>query len=102
MKTESRGETLAVSASEEITAASAPAFRSAVQGAILPAHKHIDLDLARTRFIDSSGLGALISVHKLMAQRGGSIRILNPQPSIVQLLELTRLHRVFEIVAGKS
>lgn len=102
MKTESHGEILAVSAFEEITAASAPAFRSAILEALLPSHMRIDLDLARTRFVDSSGLGALISVHKFMAQRSGSIRILNPQPSIVQLLELTRLHRVFEIVPGRS
>ena len=56
------------------------------------------MDLSQTRFVDSSGLGMLIALHKTMVGRGGSVRILNPTPSVQQILELTRLHRVFEIV----
>jgi len=50
--------------------------------------------------VDSSGLGALIALHKTMCARGGGIRILRPTPVVHQVMELTRLHRVFEIIQG--
>jgi anti-sigma B factor antagonist len=49
-------------------------------------------------FLDSCGLGALISLHKTACTRNGAVRLLNPTPPVQQILELTRLHRVFEIV----
>ena len=50
-----------------------------------------------TTFVDSSGLGALISLHKHLSERDGKVRLLNPRQSVLQLLELTRMHRIFEI-----
>jgi len=49
-------------------------------------------------FLDSSGLGTLISLHKTLRARNGTVRLLKPAPNVQQILELTRLHRVFEIV----
>jgi len=43
-------------------------------------------------------LGALIALHKSVAANKGMLRILQPTPTAQQILELTRLHRVFEIV----
>ena len=40
----------------------------------------------------------LISLHKTACSRQGSLRILNPTPGVLQILELTRMHRIFEIV----
>ena len=54
--------------------------------------------MSRTRFLDSSGLGALISIHKTLCSRQGVVRIVNPTPQVQQILELTRMHRIFEIV----
>ena len=44
------------------------------------------------------GLGALISLHKTTCTRNGLVRLLNPTPPVQQLLDLTRMHRIFEIV----
>ncbi len=56
------------------------------------------IDLSKTRFIDSSGLGVLLSLNKTLQAQGGVLKLLNPSSAVTQLIELTRLHRVFEIV----
>ncbi len=56
------------------------------------------IDLSQTRFIDSSGLGVLISLNKMIRAEGRVLKLVNPSSAAAQLIELTRLHRVFEIV----
>jgi anti-anti-sigma factor len=66
----------------------------------LPQSRAIEIDLSQTEFFDSSGLGGLVSVHSLASSHNGGIpvRVVNPTPAIQQLLELTRVHRLIEIV----
>lgn len=56
------------------------------------------IDLSNTRFIDSSGLGVLLSLNKALRARGGVLKLLNPSAAVSQLIELIRLHSVFDIV----
>ena len=98
MKISVSGPILRVSEVTELNAVNAPSFRDQVRGAITPETKTVELDLSDTKFVDSSGLGALIAVQKTMAIHGGSVQIVNPTSTVVQILELTRLHRVLEIV----
>src|SRR5690625_2932976 len=58
---------------------------------------HLIVDLEEVRFIDSSGLGALLSGHKSATLRNGSFKLCNLQPQVQSMFELTRLHRVFDI-----
>jgi len=55
------------------------------------------LDLPAVDFIDSSGLGALVSALKRLKQAdpSGDIRLADVQPSVRAVLEIIRLHRVF-------
>jgi len=49
--------------------------------------------------MDSSGLGALFALYRATAQRKDVVlRLLNPTPEIQQLLELTQMQQLFEIV----
>ncbi|PLX85134.1 MAG: anti-anti-sigma factor [Desulfuromonas sp.] len=57
----------------------------------------IIIDLKEVRFIDSSGLGALVSGFKNASARSGNLKLCNLQPQVKSMFELTRLHRVFEI-----
>jgi len=82
----------------ELNATTAPQLRDQVRAALKPEFKTVELDLSDTKFVDSSGLGALIAIQKTMNSREGSVLIVNPTPTVVQILELTRLHRVMEIV----
>jgi anti-sigma B factor antagonist len=60
---------------------------------------NIVVQLERVRFIDSSGLGALLSGYKNAAARSGKLALANLQPQVLSMFELTRLNRVFEIYA---
>jgi anti-sigma B factor antagonist len=57
----------------------------------------IVVQLAKVRFIDSSGLGALLSGYKNAAAKAGKLSLSNLQPQVLSMFELTRLNRVFEI-----
>ena len=98
MKVEANGETLNVSEIKELGAANSQTFRDIVKGAMDEAHRNIQIDLSETMFVDSCGLGALISLHKTTCNRNGTVRLMNPTPPVQQILELTRMHRIFEIV----
>jgi len=100
MKIHQDGDTLRISEIPELSAANSQAFRDRVH-ATLPAQlKMIEIDLATTSFIDSCGLGALIALHRAASNSNGSgvpIRLVNPTPPVQQLIELTQMHRLFEV-----
>lgn len=99
MKIENQGECLCISEIVELTAVNSASFRDEVRAVLPSAPPVIEIDLSETRFVDSSGLGALFALHRATTQRNGVIlRLLNPRPEIQQLLELTQMQQLFEIV----
>jgi anti-sigma B factor antagonist len=100
MKIHDTGDILTISNIKELAAGNADVFRDEVRAAVGSDLKAIEIDLSDTDFVDSCGLGALISLYKFANSGHESVpvRLLNPSPSVQQIFELTRLHRVFEIV----
>lgn len=60
----------------------------------------IVVDLADLDFIESSGLGGLVSGYVRCRRRGIEMRLLSPRPAIRKILVLTRLDQVFPIRDG--
>ncbi len=56
--------------------------------------KTVKIDLSQVDFMDSSGIGALLSLFKSTNQQ---LTLVRPKPSVMSVLELLRLHRVFPI-----
>ena len=100
MKLQIQGDKLCISEIRELGTANADNFREQARAALTPAQKHIEVDLSQTLFVDSCGLGALVSLHKTVCGREGVLRVLRPAPAVRQILELTRMHRLFEIVGA--
>ncbi|MEW6160317.1 MAG: STAS domain-containing protein [Verrucomicrobiota bacterium] len=98
MKVQTHGDTLTITGIKELGAANSQAFRDEARAAFSDSQRHIEIDLSQTLFVDSCGLGALISLQKSAASRNGVVRLLNPTPPVQQILELTRMHRIFEIL----
>jgi anti-sigma B factor antagonist len=99
MKIESQGQSLRVSEILELTAVNSAQFRDEVFSALYESPTLIEVNLSKTRFMDSSGLGALFALYRATGQRDGVVlRLLNPLPEIQQLLELTQMQVLFEIV----
>ncbi|HZQ47216.1 MAG TPA: STAS domain-containing protein [Verrucomicrobiae bacterium] len=98
MKMQIQGDTLRITEVKELDVANSKDFRNEARAALSAAQKNIEIDLSQTMLLDSCGLGTLISLHKMTSNRNGAVRLLNPTPGIRQILELTRMHRIFEIV----
>lgn len=98
MKTLATPDSLTVTELSEMNAANSAGLRDEIRASLTASQTELNLDLSATRFIDSSGLGAVIALQKTMRARGGHLRLLRPSPVVLQILELTRLHRVLEIV----
>jgi anti-sigma B factor antagonist len=59
--------------------------------------KDLIIDLKEVLFIDSSGLGVLVSGYKNASTRHGSFKLSSLQAQVKSMFELTRLQRVFDI-----
>jgi len=60
------------------------------------------IDLGEVDFIDSSGLGTLVSCLNSLKKAGGKLKICDIQENPRQVFEMTRLDRVFEIFYGRD
>jgi len=98
MKFEVKGETLKIGGLRELGADNSQSFRDQVQAALPDRLQNIEIDLSQISFLDSCGLGALISLRKAANSRNGKVRLLNPSPRVQLLFDVTRMHKVFEIV----
>jgi anti-sigma B factor antagonist len=92
------GDTIRIEEIQELGAENCQAFRDRVYSALPLECRNIVVDLSRTDYVDSCGLGALISLRKMASSRKGKVRLLNPTPRVQLLFEVTRMHRLFEIV----
>lgn len=59
--------------------------------------KDLVIDMKEVLFIDSSGLGVMVSGYKNASILHGSLKLSNLQSQVKSMFELTRLHRVFDI-----
>jgi anti-sigma B factor antagonist len=55
------------------------------------------IDLCDVDFVDSSGLSVLVTTLKHARGAGGDVVLANLKPQLKSLIQLTRLHRIFEI-----
>lgn len=64
--------------------------------------RNVAMDLSKVDFLDSSGLGVLIALLKRVAERGGDLKLCGVQKKVRLVFEITRAHRVFEILDTKD
>jgi len=96
--------TLRVTGLRELHSASAQSFCSALGISLPEGVRTIEIDLSLVRDVDSAGLGALVSLYETAnthgrRQGGIAVRLTNPDPPVLQIIELARLHHLFEIAA---
>jgi anti-sigma B factor antagonist len=99
LTTEKKGEQAVVHGSGRITATTSGLLQSTIRG-LIPGSKRIVLDLEEVNYIDSSGIGALVSVHMTASRAQCDLELTNLQRRIKDLFELTRLTAVFESRGG--
>jgi anti-anti-sigma factor len=82
---------------ERIDAHNSAELKETISQMLERGENSIVVQLKQVRFIDSSGLGALLFGHKQAAAKSGQFALTNIQPQVLSMFELTRLTRVFEI-----
>ena len=73
------------------------AVRNTVRDILKGDGKKIILNLADVTYIDSSGIGELVSTYTTVANSGGQLKLLNLTKKIQELLAITKLLTVFQV-----
>ena len=77
-------------------------FKYTLSKSIEQGYRKIVVDLSLCEFIDSTFLGALVVSLKKVTTMGGDLRLVGFHPAVHSMMELTRMHRVFESYPTKE
>jgi anti-sigma B factor antagonist len=72
-------------------------LRDSVRDLLSKGSKHILLNLGDVNYIDSSGIGELVSAYTTVRNQGGELKLLNLTKKVHDLLQITKLYTVFDI-----
>jgi anti-sigma B factor antagonist len=72
-------------------------LRELIRDQLGKGNKNILLNLADVTYIDSSGIGELVSGFTGVARQGGALKLLNLTKKVHDLLQITKLYTVFDI-----
>jgi anti-sigma B factor antagonist len=81
---------------EHLDVGNSKSFREALQP-VLEENTTVLLDLSEVNFIDSSGLGSLLSCLRTMNAKDGDLRLFGMRKPVQAMFELVRMHRLFAI-----
>lgn len=81
----------------ELNAVTSAELKTRMQAAIAEGHRFLVVDLSHVPFIDSSGLGALVSGLKSVKLAGGELVLAGLQEKAATIFSITSAHRLFEI-----
>jgi anti-sigma B factor antagonist len=73
------------------------ALREAMRDLIAKNQKKILLNLGEVNYIDSSGIGELVSGFTTVTNSGGNLKLLNLNKRVKDLLQITKLYTVFDV-----
>jgi anti-sigma B factor antagonist len=72
-------------------------LRDAVRDLLGKGSKQILLNLGDVTYIDSSGIGELVSAYTTVKNQGGDLKLLNLTKKVHDLLQITKLYTVFDV-----
>lgn len=75
----------------------ASALRESIRNLVAKGNKKILLNLSDVSYIDSSGIGELVSGFTTVTNQGGVLRLLGLTKRVKDLLQITKLYTVFEV-----
>jgi anti-sigma B factor antagonist len=73
------------------------ALRDTLRGLVSNGQKKILLNLGEVSYIDSSGIGELVSGFTTVTNSGGQLKLLNLAKRVKDLLQITKLYTVFDV-----
>ena len=80
----------------------ASALRETIRGLVAKGQKKILLNLGEVSYIDSSGIGELVSGFTTVANNGGALKLLSLTKRVQDLLQITKLYTVFDVYDSEA
>ena len=97
LRTEKVGDVIVVVVpGEQLDASNAKDLKRDIATLIQPQARMV-LDLRELNFVDSSGLGAILSSLRQLNATGGDLKLCGMSKPVRALFELVRMHKIFEI-----
>src|SRR5262245_17162416 len=78
------------------------ALRDAIRNLISQGHKLILLNLAKIAYIDSAGIGELVSSFAAVEKQGGALKLVNLEKRVHGILQMTKILTVFEVFENEQ
>ena len=103
MTTRQVGDVTVVDAVGRITLGDgASTFRDTIRDLATGGKKKLLLNLAEVSYIDSSGIGEMVSGFTTVTNGGGQVKLLNLTKRVKDLLQITKLYTVFEVFEDEA
>lgn len=83
--------------SGSLDALSTPELRPVIEALVAERKPTVTVDLSHLRLIDSSGVGAIVSLYKRMKAVGSTVEVMGLKDQPLAIFRLLRLDRVFSI-----
>lgn len=97
--TRTAGECLIVKLQGELDVTNAATAGQAISDAAEVPHTRLIFDLTGLAFMDSTGIRVLVRAHRMAGERGASVALVGPTPSVSRIIDITGLNRAFTIHA---
>jgi anti-anti-sigma factor len=97
-----QGEVVVVDVDGQLIVGNRSELKQKVLDELERGERKVLIDFSRTGYIDSSGLGVLVSLAKKIREQGGELRLANLNDDLKTLFELTKLDTLFQIADTKE
>lgn len=77
-------------------------LHDAIRRLVMEGKNQIILNLARVKFIDSTGLGEIVAGYSTLKANGGELKLISIPPRVTDLMTVTKLYTVFEIYENEA
>jgi anti-sigma B factor antagonist len=102
VKAESKNGLMVCHIDGEIDINTAPDIKRSFDKLLVKKEPKIVINLTKVTYVDSSGLATLVEILKNMRSYGGKMKLANMSPKIKSLFEITKLEKLFDIVASEE
>ena len=75
---------------------------NSIKGSIEKGVNHCAIDITNVRYINSSGIGVLITILTKFRNKGGEVVLIKPSDHVKKLLVITKLTNIFKVVEHES
>jgi anti-sigma B factor antagonist len=91
-----------ISLTDALWAASGTVLGEVVRGLVKNGERKILLNLDKVTYVDSSGIGELTGALASVQRQGGQLKLSNPSSRVTDLLRITRLDTLFEVMDSED